>query len=85
MSSQPPGPVEPSLTITEFCKVEKISRSAYYGMKRLGLGPDEMYIGDLPRITPESHRRWRRQRTVRSPRGRPAKSITTINQEDAPV
>ena len=49
-------------TIETFCESERISRSAYFDMRRQGWGPDEMRIGRLIRISPEAKARWRRQR-----------------------
>jgi hypothetical protein len=53
---------EPSLTINEFCSLERISRSTYYNMQRAGLGPDEALIGAHRRITAEARRRWHQKR-----------------------
>jgi hypothetical protein len=51
-----------SMTISEFCQVEKISVPLYYKLKKKGLAPDEVRI-DVPgvrviRITPTSRARW---------------------------
>jgi hypothetical protein len=53
---------EPSLTIPEFCAIEKLSRSGFYQMDHRGEGPDTYYMGAARRITPEAHQRWRRER-----------------------
>jgi hypothetical protein len=50
-------------SISEFCQAHRISRSHYYNLKRLGLGPDEARAGDRTVIiTMEAAARWRRQR-----------------------
>jgi hypothetical protein len=55
---------EPSKTITEFCRHEKISRSKYYGLRKAGKGPAELRVDGVVRITPEAHVAWRRENTV---------------------
>jgi hypothetical protein len=55
---------EPSKTITEFCRAEKISRAKYYGLKKAGKAPAEMRVDGIIRITPEAHADWRRANTV---------------------
>jgi hypothetical protein len=57
-----PIPIEPSISVDEFCEVENISRSAYYSMKRRGEGPDETHVGNRRTISPEAHRLWRKRR-----------------------
>jgi hypothetical protein len=47
-----------SKTIGEFCDDNRISRSFYYQMKRLGIGPDEMRHASAVRITHEAEKRW---------------------------
>jgi hypothetical protein len=47
-----------SKTIEEFCHDHSISRSFYYKMKKLGIGPDEMRHGTAVRITREAEMRW---------------------------
>jgi hypothetical protein len=53
---------EPSMTITEFCTSERISRALFYVMQREGWGRRVMYLGASVRISPEAHRDWRRER-----------------------
>jgi hypothetical protein len=50
-----------SVTITEFCRAEKISKAAYYTLRKRGLGPDELVIVGtrIKRITEEAHAAWR--------------------------
>jgi hypothetical protein len=55
-----------SSTIRDFCIAEKISRAKYYQLKKRGLGPDEMRVDGIIRITPDSHARWRNRHTRRS-------------------
>ena len=51
-----------SMTIPEFCRSEKISRSFYYKLRRRGLGPDEMAVLTAVRISSKARERWRRKR-----------------------
>jgi hypothetical protein len=51
---------ESSLTIPEFCAVEKFSRSLFYKLKKQGKGPRTYAAGAVQRITPEAHQEWRR-------------------------
>jgi len=53
---------EPSYTINEFCRLERICRQTYYNLKRAGIGPDEILVGTHPRITAEARRRWHQKR-----------------------
>ena len=48
---------EPSLTINEFCQLERICRATYYNLRRAGVGPDEILVGSHPRITAAARRR----------------------------
>ncbi len=64
--------MEPSKTVAEFCKAEKISVSTYYNMKKAGLTPREMRFGSNVRITPEGHAEWRRRMEGQIPEGRGA-------------
>jgi hypothetical protein len=60
---EPRGPPsDASQTIGEFCASERISRSMYYKLRRLGLGPREMVICTARRISPEARADWRRAR-----------------------
>ncbi len=54
-----------SETIAEFCLKERISRAAYYDLRKRGLGPDEFQIPGtrIKRITPEAHAAWRERMT----------------------
>lgn len=47
-----------SMTIETFCERNEISRSFYYKMKRLGIGPDEMRYGEIVRITYKAEAAW---------------------------
>jgi hypothetical protein len=55
-------PTEPSLSIDEFCTLERISAPTYHKLKRLGLGPREMRIGRIIRISPEARLDWHQER-----------------------
>lgn len=48
-----------SLSVAEFCFQENISRSMFYKILKLGLGPRIMKIGRRTLITAESAREWR--------------------------
>jgi hypothetical protein len=47
-----------SLTRSEFCYVENMSPTKYHGLKNKGLGPEEMNLDGMIRITPEARARW---------------------------
>jgi hypothetical protein len=55
-------PVDHSYSIDEFCQAERISRSLYYKLRRLGQGPREMTMGRAKRISSEARAEWRRAR-----------------------
>lgn len=57
-----PVATSPSLTIDEFCAVERISRTFYYKLEKSGIGPRTMKVGACRRISPEAHAEWRRAR-----------------------
>jgi hypothetical protein len=61
VAARPPLVGEPSLTIAEFCERERISRSKYYELRKIGKGPTELRIAGVVRITPRSHAAWRRK------------------------
>lgn len=56
--------MDDALTVDDFCRSEKISRSTYYNMKARGEGPREMRIGKCVRISPEARATWRREREL---------------------
>jgi len=49
-----------SLTIDDFCRAERISRSTFYKLKRLRLAPEETIVPGLAlrRITAQARRAW---------------------------
>ncbi len=52
-------PVEHALSRTEFCAKYRLSRWAYYELRRLGRAPDELHLlGKTVRITPQAERDW---------------------------
>jgi hypothetical protein len=56
-------------TIAEWCALRRLSRSMYYKLKKLGLGPEvTFYGGTIPRITREADRSWRETAPRRSTR-----------------
>lgn len=56
-----------AFTIAEFCWRNTLSLGVYHKLKRLGLGPDEMRVNQLVRITAESELAW--QRKLSHPQG----------------
>jgi predicted DNA-binding transcriptional regulator AlpA len=51
-----------AFTIREFCQTHGISVPTYYELKKHGLGPIEMRMGRIIRISAESALAWRRAR-----------------------
>jgi hypothetical protein len=51
-----------ALTINEFCALEKISRTVFYDMQRLGVGPLTYRVGTFQRISAEARRAWQASR-----------------------
>jgi hypothetical protein len=62
MSDQDFIPYEPSYTVDEFCKAERISRVALYGMWKDGRGPRFYMNRRCRRITHAARVEW--QRTI---------------------
>jgi|SRR6516164_4986794 hypothetical protein len=56
--------IEPSLTISDFCAAEKISRAELYKLWRLNQGPVFYYSGAHRRITPEARREYQMRRAA---------------------
>ena len=67
-------PERVAFPIGEFCWRNAIGLGTYHKMKRLGLGPDEMRVNNVVRITAESEKKWQRARTY--PKGDEAKAKT---------
>ena len=63
--------VEDSLTITEFCVAERISRSLLYKLWAEGKGPRYYRVGSHRRISPEARTEWRRQLEAEAPQPTP--------------
>src|ERR1039458_7769109 len=61
-----------AFSIPEFCTRNNFGTGTYHKLKRLGLGPDEMRVNNLIRITAEAELKWQRARTY--PRGEEAKA-----------
>jgi|SRR5665213_1280283 len=61
-----------AFSIQEFCTRNNFGTGTYHKLKRLGLGPDEMRVGNLIRITAEAELEWQRARTF--PTGDEAKA-----------
>jgi hypothetical protein len=47
-----------SLTRSEFCYVENMSTTKYHDLKNKGLGPEELNVDGMIRITPEARAKW---------------------------
>jgi hypothetical protein len=47
-----------SLTLPEFRYVDNMSAAKYYTLKRKGLGPEELNVDAMIRITPEARAKW---------------------------
>jgi len=54
--------LDASLTIKEFCKAEKISRSMLYRAWSEGWGPKFYWVGVTRRITSRARLEWQRER-----------------------
>ena len=54
-------PFEPSYTVDEFCKAERISRVALYAMWKQGHGPRFYFNGRCRRITHAARTDWQRE------------------------
>jgi hypothetical protein len=50
-----------SKTISEFCRDHRISRSFFYKMRALGIGPDELHVNSCVRVTFEAEKRWQQR------------------------
>ena len=48
-------------TVDEWCALYDLSRSFFYKLRRLGLGPRVMKIGNCTRISPEADEEFRRR------------------------
>jgi predicted DNA-binding transcriptional regulator AlpA len=53
-----PASFRRDLTIRGFCKKHRIGRSTYYDLQKRDLGPEELRIGRVVRITPEADDEW---------------------------
>jgi hypothetical protein len=52
-----------AFSIPVFCLRNAISKPFYYKMRSLGLGPDELRVEGIVRITAEAETAWQRART----------------------
>jgi hypothetical protein len=55
-----------SLTPSEFRYLERMSPSKYHELKKKRLGPEEIDIDGMKRITPQSRERWHQLMTERA-------------------
>ena len=53
---------DPSYTVDELAKAERMSRSMVYKLWQQGQGPRFYYNGNRRRITEEARREWQRER-----------------------
>jgi hypothetical protein len=60
---------DPSLTIGEFCRAEKLSRSKLYLLWAEGKGPRWFNIGSHKRISHEARTEWRQRLEAEAERG----------------
>jgi predicted DNA-binding transcriptional regulator AlpA len=49
------------MTIDEFCRDNRISRSMFYKLRRESQAPQVVKLGRLSRITPEAALAWRKR------------------------
>ncbi|TAN77818.1 MAG: hypothetical protein EPN20_01540 [Magnetospirillum sp.] len=47
-----------SYTVQQFCDHHQIGRTTYFKIRKVGLGPKEVRVGKLIRITLEAEREW---------------------------
>jgi hypothetical protein len=64
MSKPSPAEAEPlaAFTIKEFCQAHRLSIPTYYELKKQNLGPAEMRMGCMVRVSREAAAAWRRAR-----------------------
>lgn len=65
-----------AFTIRGFCAAHGISLPSYFKLRKLGLGPTEMRLGDSVRISVEAAAEWRRARE--NPEASEAKQIERV-------
>jgi hypothetical protein len=63
-AAKPPQPTTSgdSLTISEFCRLEKVSRRTFDALRARGGAPAIYFVGKQNRIRPEAHKAWRAKR-----------------------
>ena len=54
--------MQPSLTISEWCALRKVSRSMFYNLDNGGLAPKTHNVGVKRLISPDADAEWLRQR-----------------------
>jgi hypothetical protein len=52
---------DPSYTVIEFCRAERMSRGMFYKLQAQGKAPRIYYVGNSPRISHEARIEWRQQ------------------------
>jgi hypothetical protein len=68
-----------AMSISEFCVRHGISKPTYFGLRKLGLAPDEIRIGAIIRISCEAAARWRAERE--RPAGAEAEQVACKKSE----
>lgn len=58
----------PSYTIDEWCEIEKVSRTKFYCLRKLGTGPQLMRVGGRYMISHAAALAWREARTAEAAR-----------------
>jgi hypothetical protein len=51
-----------SMSINTFCERNEFSRSFYYKLRRMGIGPVEIHLGSIVRISHEAEAAWLKKR-----------------------
>jgi hypothetical protein len=60
-ASAPRGPPE-VFTVPEFCDSHRISQAFYYKLKKMGIAPTTMKVGNRTLISRDAAAAWRRER-----------------------
>jgi hypothetical protein len=67
-----------SLTIDQFCELEQIHLATYRRLQQRGLGPRELRVGNVVRISEPARLEWERQRE--NPKGNELAEIEARKQ-----
>ena len=72
-------------TIPSFCVSNAISESLYYALKRRDLGPREMEVEGVVRITPQAEADWRAAREAATAEAKRARKAADKNALATPA